>query len=76
VSFAIDLIAFGDGEIAGPDLENYVTKLESRKLATEFLAKQVRMAEAENRDVIPVLTALSEMPVGTDPSSNFICLTA
>lgn len=60
-SFAIDLILFADGEIAGPDTTRYGAELQCRKRAAEFVAKQIRMAIAEGRDVRPVLMALAEV---------------
>jgi hypothetical protein len=60
--FEIDFILFEDGEIAGPDKNKYAFELQSRKPAAEFVAKQIRLAEAEGRDVTPVLSALAEVP--------------
>ena len=62
VTFEIHLIVFVDGEIAGPDPDDYAVELQGRKRAAEFVAKQIRMAQAEGRDVTPVLTALVETP--------------
>ena len=62
VTFKIHLIVFVDGEIAGPDPDDYGAELQSRKRAAEFVAKQIRLAQAEARDVTPVLTALAEAP--------------
>jgi hypothetical protein len=61
-TFAMDLIVFADGEISGPDPDHYALELLSRKRLAEFVAEQVRMAVAENRDVTPVLNALSMIP--------------
>ena len=61
-TFTIDLVLFADGEIAGPDPEKYAAEMHCRKRAGEFVAKQIRLAEAEQRDVTPVLAALVEMP--------------
>jgi hypothetical protein len=58
----IDMLLFADGEIAGPDVDRYAAQLQYRKRAGDFIVKQVRMAQAEQRDVAPVLSALSEMP--------------
>lgn len=58
----IDMLLFADGEIAGPDPGRYVAQLQSRKAAGDFIAKQVRLAESEQRDVTPVLSALAEAP--------------
>jgi hypothetical protein len=58
----IHLLVFFDGEIAGPDPDDYGAELQGRKLAAEFVAKQIRMAQKEGRDVSPVLTALVEAP--------------
>jgi hypothetical protein len=62
VIFEIHLIVFLDGEIAGPDPDDYAAELEGRKLAAEFVAKQIRMAQKDDRDVTPVLNALVEAP--------------
>jgi hypothetical protein len=61
-TFAMDLIVFADGEISGPDPDHYALELLSRKRVAEFVAEQVRMAVAENRDVTPILNALSMIP--------------
>lgn len=53
VTFEIHLIVFVDGEIAGPD---------PNRFAAEFVAKRIRMAQAEGSDVTPILTALAEAP--------------
>ncbi len=58
----IDLLLFADGEIAGPDPDRYAAQLQYRKWAGDFIVKQVRLAQAEQRDVTPVLSALTEMP--------------
>jgi len=62
VTFEIHLVVFADGEIAGPDPDDFVAELQGRKRAAEFVAKQIRMAQAEGRDVTPVLSALAEAP--------------
>lgn len=62
VTFEIHLIVFIDGEIAGPDPDHFAAELQGRKPAAEFVAKQIRMAQAEGRDATPVLTALIEAP--------------
>jgi hypothetical protein len=70
--FDIDLIVFADGEIAGPDPDSYAAELQCRKPAAEFVAKQVRLAEAESRDVTPVLSALAEIPhLRNDPLAHW-----
>jgi hypothetical protein len=61
-TFAIDLILFADGEIAGPDPEKYTLELQLRKPAAEFVARHIRLAHAEGRDAAPVLSALAELP--------------
>lgn len=61
-TFEIDFILFADGEIAGPDGDRFAAELQCRKPAAEFVAKQIRTALAEGRDVTPVLSALSEIP--------------
>ena len=61
-TFAIDLIVFADGEISGPDPDHYALELLSRKRVAEFVAQQIRLAVAENRDVTPVLNALCMIP--------------
>ncbi len=58
----IDCVLFADGEIAGPDSDKYGTELHCRRAAAEFVAKQIRLAESERRDVTPVLSALAEIP--------------
>ncbi len=62
LTFEIDLVLFDDGEIAGPDPEKYALELNCRKPAAEFVARQIRLADAEGRDVTPVLSALGELP--------------
>src|SRR5277367_5778971 len=62
LSFEIQFLLFADGEIAGPDPDHYALELQSRKRGAEFIAKQIRLAEAEGRDVTPVLSALAEAP--------------
>jgi len=62
VSFEIHLVVFMDGEIAGSDPDDFTIELQGRKRAAEFVAKQIRKAQAEGRDVTPVLTALVEAP--------------
>jgi hypothetical protein len=62
VTFEIHLVVFVDGEIAGPDPDDFAAELQGRKCAAEFVAKQIRMAHAEGRDVTPVLSALAEAP--------------
>lgn len=62
LAFEIQLVLFADGEIAGPDPDGYVTELICRKPAAEFIARQVRLAKTEGRDVTPVLSALAETP--------------
>jgi hypothetical protein len=62
LTFEIDFVLFEDGEIAGPDPEKYALALQCRKPAAEFVAKQIRLAMAESRDVSPVLRALAEIP--------------
>jgi hypothetical protein len=60
--FEIDMILFEDGELAGLDMGKYAAELQCRKLAAEFVAKQIRLADAEGRDPKPVLSALAEIP--------------
>jgi len=62
VTFEIDLIVFQDGEIAGPDPDRFAALLQCRKQAAEFVARQIRLAEADGRDAIPVISALAEIP--------------
>jgi hypothetical protein len=62
VTFEIHLVVFVDGEIAGPDPDHFAAELQGRKRAAEFVAKQIRMAQVEGRDVTPVLSALAEAP--------------
>ena len=58
----IEMLLFADGELAGAQTDKYALELQCRKPAAEFIAKQIRLAEAENRDITPVLSALNEMP--------------
>jgi len=62
VTFEIDLIVFADGEIAGPDPDRFAALLQCRKQAAEFVAQQVRLADAEGRDATPVISALAAIP--------------
>jgi hypothetical protein len=62
VTFEIDLIVFEDGEIAGPDPDRFAVELQCRKRAAEYVARQVRLADAEERDAMPVISALAEIP--------------
>ena len=55
-------VLFEDGEFAGPDPDRYGLELQFRKPAAEFVARQFRLAMAEQRDVTPVLSALAEIP--------------
>ncbi len=57
-----DMLLFADGEIAGPDTDKFAAELQCRKPAAEYIAKQIRSAEADARDVRPVLSALAEVP--------------
>ena len=70
LTFEIHLILFADGEIAGPDPDHFVAELQGRKPCAEFVAKQIRLARAEGRDVTPVLTALAEAPSLGDLAST------
>lgn len=63
MTFEIHLVVFIDGEIAGPDPDDFAIELQGRKRAADFVARQIRKAQAEGRDVTPVLTALVEAPV-------------
>jgi len=58
----IDMVLFADGEIAGQDSDKFAAELQCRKPAAEFVAKQIRRARDEGRDVAPVLSALAEIP--------------
>ena len=60
--FEIDFVLFTDGEILGADPDRYVEDLLCRKPAAEFVAKQIRLAINEARDVSPVLSALVDIP--------------
>ena len=62
LTFQIDFVLFEDGEISGPDPNRYAVTLQCRKKAASFVAQQVRLAEAEGRDVTPLLLALVNMP--------------
>lgn len=63
VTFEIQLVVFIDGELAGSDPDDFAIELQGRKQAAEFVARQIRMAQAEGRDITPVLTDLVEAPV-------------
>jgi len=62
MTFEIDFVLFQDGEFAGPDPDRYGLELQFRKPAAEFVARQIRLAMAEQRDVTSVLSALAEIP--------------
>lgn len=62
MTFEIDFILFADGKISGADLDRRALELQCRKPAAEFVAKQIRRAMQEHRDVEPVLSALAEIP--------------
>ena len=64
--FTVDMVLFADGEIIGPDNAKFAGELLCRRRAAEFVAKQIRLAEAESRDVTPVLSAFAEIPVVRD----------
>jgi hypothetical protein len=59
LSFEIDFLVFEDGETAGPDSDPYAVELHCRKPAAEFIARQIRLAMAESRDLTPVLFGAS-----------------
>jgi hypothetical protein len=61
LSFEIDFLVFEDGETAGPDSDPYAVELHCRKPAAEFIARQIRLAMAESRDLTPVLSALADI---------------
>ena len=62
MTFEIDFVLFEDGEFAGSDPDRYGLELQFRKPAAGFIARQIRLAMAEGRDVTPVLSALAEVP--------------
>ena len=62
MTFELDFVLFEDGEFAGADPDRYGLALQCRKRAAEFIAKQIRSAMSEGRDVTPVLQALAEVP--------------
>ena len=62
MTFEIDLILFADGEISGPDPDRHAIELMCRKPAAQFVARHLRRARDEGRDVKPVLSALAEIP--------------
>jgi len=62
IGFALDLVGFDDGEIAGPDPDRFAAKVSDRKRAAEYIARQIRQAENGSRDPRPVLQALIELP--------------
>jgi hypothetical protein len=67
VGLAIRVHQKAHPEIAGPDPDDYAAELQGRKLAAEFVAKHIRMAQAEGRDVTPLLATLAEAPSLGDP---------
>jgi hypothetical protein len=62
LAFIVDMLMFVDGEVVGPDNGKFAVELLCRRHGAEFVAKQIRLAEAERRDVAPVLSALAEIP--------------
>ena len=56
------MLLFAEGELAGRDKDKFAAEPACRKPAAEFIAKQIRLAQAENRDVTPVLSAFAEAP--------------
>jgi hypothetical protein len=62
ITFEIDLVLFGDGEVSGPDPDRHARELQCRKPAAEFVAKQIRRTRSAGLDVQPVLSALAEIP--------------
>lgn len=71
-NFELDLVLFDDGEICGPDRDRFAGELQCRKPAAEFVAKEVRLAEAEGRYPAPVLNALASVPhLGDDPLAHW-----
>jgi hypothetical protein len=59
-SYAVDIFR----PVALPGSRHLITpsELQGRRIAAEFVAKQIHLARAEGRDVTPVLTALAEAP--------------
>ncbi len=49
-----NLSCLEDGEIARSDPDGFASELLERKPAAEFIAKQIRLADVEERDVRPV----------------------
>ena len=66
VTIKIDAIIFEDGEVVGPNQTRYDAEIQSRKIAAEQLAKQVRNAQALGNDPTSVLRQMLE----TRPSQN------
>ena len=56
------MILFEDGELAGSDTGKFAAELQCRKPAAEFVAEQIRLADAEGRNAKPVLSALAQVP--------------
>ena len=48
--------------MAGPETNRFAAELLCRKPAAEFVARQIRSAQADGRDVTPVLSALDKIP--------------
>lgn len=70
-SAKIDCIIFADGEIVGPNQTHYDAEIQSRKIAAEQLAKQIRYALARGDD--PKVT-LSNIVQTTPAQSDFVAL--
>jgi hypothetical protein len=73
LTFQIDLIVFADGEIAGPDPDDFAAELQVRKSAAEFIAKHIRQAEAEDQNVASALAEFSQIPMNhKDPLARML----
>lgn len=73
LTFQIDLIVFADGEISGPDPDEYAAELQVRKTAAEFIAKRIRQAQAEHRDVALALREFTVIPTNhRDPLARML----
>ncbi len=55
ISATIDTVIFEDGELVGPNESHYDTEIQSRTIAAEQLASQVREAQARGEDPKPLL---------------------
>lgn len=70
--FQVDMLLFADGEITGPDTGKFALEMRQREIAAEYVARHIRLAESEGRDVTPVLSAVEEIAMRTDPLLKWV----